>query len=106
VEQAREDLRPLSGSEAGDSEEVGDGGALVNGVECGKDMPVEEDGAAENVVQQPPLLIASVVTPSAGEAGEARRAAARLERIGKEFQREWVREQEEGLEPATVEEDG
>lgn len=99
VEQAREELRPLSGSSAGG--EGLDGGELVNGVD-GKDGLEEDD---EGAVQQPPLLIASVVVPNAGGAGEARRVAAGLERVGREFQREWVRELEEEVE-TVVAEDG
>jgi hypothetical protein len=38
----------------------------------------------------PPLLIGTVVARTAESAGGARRAAARLERTGRSFQREWV----------------
>ncbi|KAH7407479.1 hypothetical protein BKA64DRAFT_418747 [Cadophora sp. MPI-SDFR-AT-0126] len=38
---------------------------------------------------RPPLLIATVVASSATEIGEARRSAARLEKTGGDFQREW-----------------
>lgn len=37
-----------------------------------------------------PVLISVVVAASSDDAREARRAAARLERIGREFQREWA----------------
>ena len=94
VEQAREDLRPLSATTEESSEGPhGESEALVNGTEYEIDGATEVE--EESSVQQPPLLIATVVAPSAAEAGEARRAAARLERTGREFQREWVREQEE-----------
>lgn len=110
MEQAREDLRPVSGSSGGeDCDADGDGAErLVNGMGYGDDgMGGESEvGAAdENSVQQPPLLIATVVTEGAAEAGEGRRAAARLERVGREFQREWGREQEQRL-GAVAGEDG
>jgi hypothetical protein len=58
------------------------------------DEPIEE----ETSLQQPPMLIASVVAPNALDTLDARRIAARLERMGGEFQREFLREQEEGPE--------
>lgn len=115
MEQAREDLRPLSGTTEGSSvaghrnegEEVVNG--VVNGGDYGRGTDIgdgeqadEEDGA----VQQPPMLIASVIAASAGETLEARRAAARLERMGREFQREFMRVQEESGDSVTGGEDG
>ena len=93
VEQAREDLRPLSETTDPGIDNV----VLVNGVtNDGQDSPEgTEDEETETRVQQPPLLISSVVAPSAADTSEARRAAARLERTGRDFQREWIREQEE-----------
>jgi len=86
VVQAQEDLRPLSGTT--DTESIGDDGenreALVNG----------------------PILIASVVAPTAADAVGARRAAARLEQTGRAFQRAWVREQEESHAVVADGEDG
>jgi hypothetical protein len=38
----------------------------------------------------PPVLVGVVVAGSADEAREARRAAARLERLGRDFQKEWA----------------
>jgi hypothetical protein len=85
-------------------------GALVNGVtNDGLDSLEEtEDEETATRIQQPPLLIASVVAPSAADTSEARRAAARLERTGRDFQREWIREQEEAQGEATqaLNEDG
>ncbi|CAN8106244.1 unnamed protein product [Discula destructiva] len=40
----------------------------------------------------PPMLIATVVAPAAGDLKEARRAAGRLERIARSVQTEWVAE--------------
>jgi hypothetical protein len=72
--------------EHGESSEV-----LVNGVSGAEGT----ESAEESNVQPPPILIASVVAPTAADAVAARRAAARLEQTGREFQRAWVREQEE-----------
>jgi len=110
LDQAREDLRPLSGTT--DSSATGrrrDGEGLVNGVESGSDelgVQEGEDAVEEDGIQLPPLLIASVVAAHSIDALEARRAAARLERMGREFQREWVREQEEQNEVIPMAEDG
>lgn len=110
VEQAREDLRPLSGTtESSATGQRRDDEGLVNGVESGGDelgVQEGEDDVEEDGIQQPPLLIASVVAAHSTDALEARRAAARLERMGREFQREWGREQEEQNEIITMPEDG
>ncbi|KAI1808165.1 hypothetical protein F4811DRAFT_339393 [Daldinia bambusicola] len=44
----------------------------------------------------PPMLISVVVAPSADEARDARRAAARLERVGRAIQAQWAEGQDEG----------
>ncbi|KAF4468888.1 hypothetical protein FALBO_4231 [Fusarium albosuccineum] len=49
--------------------------------------PPQDDPRSEDAA---PLLVGVVVAGSADEAREARRASARLERVGREFQREWV----------------
>ncbi|KAF4978741.1 hypothetical protein FZEAL_4934 [Fusarium zealandicum] len=54
---------------------------------CPKDDARSEDAA--------PLLVGVVVAGSADETREARRASARLERVGREFQREWVAESQD-----------
>ena len=92
VEQAQDGLRPLTGTtDAGSVDEPGESSeVLVNGIPHNEEV-VEED--EESSIQPPPLLIASVVAPTAADAIDARRAAARLERTGREFQREWLREQ-------------
>ncbi|KAH6722089.1 hypothetical protein BKA61DRAFT_468953 [Leptodontidium sp. MPI-SDFR-AT-0119] len=64
--------------------------AQANGVDDGAHE--SRDGELESR-NRPPLLIATVVASSATEVGEARRSAARLERIGRDFQREWPRKQ-------------
>lgn len=40
----------------------------------------------------PPRLVSVVVAGSANQTKEARRAAARLEKVGREFQKEWATE--------------
>jgi hypothetical protein len=79
-------------------------GVLVNGVINGDEVPSHDndESRGENAVQPPPLLIATVLAPNAADAGEARRAAASLERTGREFQREWAREQEAAQQPITA----
>jgi hypothetical protein len=114
LDQTREALRPMSGStegpgEDGDSstvhgdeagEETGESditanGQLVTNGDKGKEisdaeLPAQQAVAQEDV-QLAPLLIATVVAPSHDH--EARRAARRLEALGVEFQRRWVKEQ-------------
>ncbi|OTA84646.1 hypothetical protein M434DRAFT_400394 [Hypoxylon sp. CO27-5] len=51
------------------------------------DIGEEEDANA------PPMLVGLVVAPSADEARDARRAAARLERVGREIQARWAEAQ-------------
>jgi hypothetical protein len=53
------------------------------------------DDDASKAEDAAPTLIGVVVAGTADEAREARRAAARLERIGREFQREWAAESTE-----------
>lgn len=107
IEQAREDLRPLSGTTENSSvaditRAEGTDGLLVNGVDYGKDVEAEGSGEEEdgNSREVPPMLVGTVVAATAAEAGEARRVAARLERMGREFQREWARDQKVQSEPA------
>lgn len=59
----------------------------------GHDADVDvDDATARTPVDDagPPVLIGVVVAASSDDAREARRAAARLERIGREIQKEWA----------------
>ncbi|KAF5662896.1 hypothetical protein FHETE_7726 [Fusarium heterosporum] len=51
--------------------------------------PSHDDSRSEDAA---PLLVGVVVAGSADEAREARRASSRLERVGREFQKEWAAE--------------
>ncbi|KUJ18143.1 uncharacterized protein LY89DRAFT_668326 [Mollisia scopiformis] len=85
--------RPTHGSVDNRSVEGQGYEVLVNGVE---ELDIDDaEEAGNDSVYQPPLLIASVVAPSSADSGEARRAAARLERTGRTFQREWIRLREQ-----------
>lgn len=85
-----------------------EGGKLVNGdghgetdergLGAGEEAPAAEDDGA---MLLPPLLVATVVAAGAGDTMEARRAAARLERMGREFQKEFMREEPEPREAIT-----
>ncbi|KAL6896144.1 hypothetical protein HDV57DRAFT_43180 [Trichoderma longibrachiatum] len=60
--------------------------------EADVDVDVEADDATARTADDagPPVLIGVVVAASSDDAREARRAAARLERIGREIQKEWA----------------
>lgn len=115
VGQAREDLRPLSGTTDNTSIVVqrDEAGELVNGAAHGADYEggseaeeEAEEAEEDNAALLPPLLIATVVAGSAGDTMEARRAAARLERMGREFQKEFMREEAQPREVTAEGEDG
>ncbi|PTB64180.1 hypothetical protein BBK36DRAFT_1124878 [Trichoderma citrinoviride] len=61
-------------------------------VDVDVDVDVEADDATARTADDagPPVLIGVVVAASSDDAREARRAAARLERIGREIQKEWA----------------
>ena len=110
VGQAREELRSLSGmtDDTSTAAQGDEGGKLVNGdghgetdesgLGAGEEAPAAEDDGA---MLLPPLLVATVVAAGAGDTMEARRAAARLERMGREFQKEFMREEPEPREAIT-----
>ncbi|EPE30408.1 hypothetical protein GLAREA_03375 [Glarea lozoyensis ATCC 20868] len=79
VSSARLDLRPLSADTNVDGE---------NGEQPWRN-------GVEDERRQVPMLIATVIAPRAGEAGEGRRMAARLERIGRVVQRDWYEAERE-----------
>lgn len=95
LEQARDDLRPLTATTDGGSvnhQEVGE--SSVNGVtgsgQSGEDQEEEDDEEeSEGSSQQSPLLIASVIASSLGE---ARKAIGGLERTGREIQKALILE--------------
>ena len=104
VEQAREELRSISATTEDDlsADEGGEEPASINGARNGEDANEDRnaqdggngDDEEEDTTQRPPLLIATVVAASVTELGDARRAAAQLERTGREIQREWLKEQQ------------
>lgn len=54
----------------------------------------EEDSIDDSAaIQPPPTLFATIVVSRRADLGEGRSVAMRMERLGRQFQREWVREQ-------------
>ncbi|OAA72642.1 hypothetical protein LEL_08426 [Akanthomyces lecanii RCEF 1005] len=62
-----------------------------NGIEgeVGGQQEDQDDDDAVLPPPPPPRLVGVVVARSAGDAREAKRAAARLEKVGREFQSQW-----------------
>jgi hypothetical protein len=95
VEQAREGMQPLMVTTDNDTGCWGNSDNVVNGLGHIEALEDAVHDGSEDATQTLPLLIVSVVAPSAAEVGDARRTAARLERTGREFQREWSKGQEQ-----------
>jgi len=92
LETAREGLRPLSSSTSASEPHPTE--SQVNGTNGGSEEEEEEGSEATNTTNVPPLLIGTVVARTADNGGDARRSAARLERVGRGFQREWTQAQQ------------
>ncbi|KAI6710324.1 hypothetical protein JHW43_007136 [Diplocarpon mali] len=91
VEHTPDTLHHINGTSDGSRETAG---LLANGTVHAE---ASETGDGENKQQHSPLLIASVIASSSVEIGEARRAATKLERTGRDFQREWARKQDQDI---------
>ncbi|KAH8590243.1 hypothetical protein B0O99DRAFT_521726 [Bisporella sp. PMI_857] len=102
VEQTRDELRPLSAGTDSNATAADGDERTVNGIAVRPAVEAEYGKERGSAGPQPPLLIASVVAATAQHAGKARVAAAKLERVGKEFQREFV----EGSQIQNAGEDG
>ncbi|KAH7356930.1 hypothetical protein BKA65DRAFT_548312 [Rhexocercosporidium sp. MPI-PUGE-AT-0058] len=89
IEQSPESRRLLG--------ENGDAGSASEPPVNGLNNVAHEPGDAGELESRnrSPLVIATVVASSAAEIGEARRSAVRLERTGRDFQREWARKQDD-----------
>ncbi|RYP58056.1 hypothetical protein DL769_009131 [Monosporascus sp. CRB-8-3] len=68
---------------------------LTAGARVGDD-DYSGDAEVEEGVNTPPMLVGVVVAPSADEALDARRAAARLERVGRGVQARWAEASRQG----------
>jgi len=70
---------------------------LTNGFDTNHGPLMDENSGDESsAIQPPPTLFATVVVPRRSELGGGRTVAMRMERLGRQFQREWVREQVAG----------
>lgn len=74
--------RAAPDKDAGDLDDGGEGGV--------GEAQGSGDGSTARPEDAAPMLVGLVVAPSSDEAREARRAAGRLERLGREFQRQWA----------------
>ncbi|CAG9949713.1 unnamed protein product [Clonostachys rosea f. rosea IK726] len=87
-ERSRPPTAKDEGSANGGSQKAGEWEAEVGEVD---DRPASSDGDLQ-AEDAPPALVSIVVAGSADQAREARKAAAKLERVGRDFQREWASE--------------
>jgi hypothetical protein len=80
------------GTTNGDTPGEGGGGSSATSVSNGRidELAKKLEGSTLAAEDAPPMLVSLVVAGSADQASEARRAAEKLERIGREFQREWL----------------
>ncbi len=65
-----------------------------------EENPEHSDGSSHNPTQAIPMLLSVVVASDGEHAGEARRAASRLERVGRQFQSALAEEQKREREDA------
>ena len=79
------------GTTNGDAAGEGEGGPSTS-VSNGRidDLAKKLESSTLAPEDAPPMLVSLVVAGSADQASEARRAAEKLERVGREFQREWL----------------
>ncbi|KAI1497111.1 hypothetical protein F5X99DRAFT_413428 [Biscogniauxia marginata] len=77
----------------GPSTGAGVGAAAAARLRGGTGDPEQDD---DEDADAPPMLLGIVVAPTADEAREARRAAAKLERVGREIQARWAEAQGRG----------
>lgn len=68
-----------------DPRESSDGSGILGSSDS--DSAKDDEGRSEDAA---PMLVGLVVAGSSEDAREARRAAARLERVGRQFQKEWT----------------
>jgi len=108
LEQTRDDLRPLTATTEGGSEvaTLDNMEVMTNGMDGSSGVEEVKQEDDDSTLQRSPLLIASVIAPTLGE---AKKAAGVLEQTGKDIQREIQKEllEEEGSQELTSnEEDG